>query len=220
MGKDKWEQIYESALKLFKKFGPKKVSIDMIVTQAAVGKGTFYNYYKNKEDLYEKIIDDIVDLGKEYMMELVEKYPDPKERLMIDFLNSLHFFWDKDGIVGNLMDGNTDFFIGKIDTTYLENTHRDMVAILFADIYDTVFQKDEKLLQFSMELFAFYKHAHYMRCMCKNEKEFEDFMTKLAYFFIEWIFSTYFRKMNSVEYAGYSSQVDYFIKKFQFFKKY
>jgi len=33
----------------------------MIVKDAGVAKGTFYLYYKNKEALYETIMDDVLD---------------------------------------------------------------------------------------------------------------------------------------------------------------
>ena len=41
-------------LKLFSKYWPKKVSIDSIIDEAKVWKWTFYKYFKNKTDFYEK----------------------------------------------------------------------------------------------------------------------------------------------------------------------
>lgn len=210
MSDNKWDLIFRSWLKLFKKHGPKKVSIDMIVNEAWVAKWTFYNYYENKIDLYETIIDDIIDKGKGYLSNLVKNYPEPKERLMIDFLNSLDFFCGKDSIIRNLMEENKDYHIGKISLEYLEEVHKEMISILFQDIIDDVFDESEILLAFSHDLFWFYKHAQHYRTWYKTDEEFRDFMTRLAYFFIEWLFSDYFQDLKNIEYKNYKPKLDEF----------
>ena len=53
----KEDLILESALELFLKFGYKKTNIDQIAKHAGIGKGTIYNYYKNKEVLFKTAAD-------------------------------------------------------------------------------------------------------------------------------------------------------------------
>jgi len=48
------EIIRQSAIKYFLRFGFKKSSVDEIAEDAGVGKGTVYNYFKNKQDLFTK----------------------------------------------------------------------------------------------------------------------------------------------------------------------
>lgn len=220
MVKDKWKLIYNSWVKLFKNFWPKKVSIDMIVKEAWVGKGTFYNYYENKEKLYEKIVSDIRSFWKKYVTILVNKYPDPKERLMVDLLNSLDLFNNKKSIIWNLMDENKDFYLWNIDWSYLEKAHREMVLILFNDISDDIFKNDDHLFRFSLDLFWFYKYANSLRCTYKSNEEFKNFMTKLAYFFVEWLFNKSFSKIKDINYENYLLQINDLKPSFKIFKKY
>lgn len=217
---DKWILIYESWLKLFKQYWPKKVSIDMIVKDADVGKGTFYNYYKNKEELYEIIVSDIIKHWKEYMGKLIKLFPDPKERLMIDFLNSLDFFCSNNGIIWNLMHWNKDFFLWNIDENFLDKTHKEMSKILFSDIIDNVFENDEELLSFCRDLFWLYKHATVVKHHFENDKDFKNFMAKLAYFFIEWIFDKKLKKIKDINYIDYNDKLEPFKWGFDFMKKY
>ncbi len=49
---DTRSKIRESAFNFFLRYGFKKTSIDEIAEDAAVGKGTVYNYFKNKEELF------------------------------------------------------------------------------------------------------------------------------------------------------------------------
>lgn len=218
--KDKQELIYNAAVELFKSHGPKKVSVDMIVKEAGVGKGTFYNYYKNKEDLYEQIFDFILSNGQKYMRMLVEKYPDPKERFMVDLINSLNFFCDRTSIIWNIMEGNPDYFIGKINEDYLEETHEKMLRILFSDSFDELFGGDRCILAFGKHIFMFYKHAQKMKPTFKSDEEFKDFMARLAKFMVEGIFNDWFKEISAVKYSDYEEQVKPFDGMFKFLKKY
>ena len=52
----KRERIIESALLLFAKYGYHGVCMDAVARDAKVAKGTLYNYFLSKEDLYDSII--------------------------------------------------------------------------------------------------------------------------------------------------------------------
>lgn len=212
--------IYEAGIKLFNIYWPRKVSVDMIVSEAGVGKGTFYNHYKNKEELYENMFDDIMDFWSSYMTMLVEKYPDPKERFMVDLLNSFEFFCDEWGIIGWLMEGNPDYFIWKINEEYLEETHKGMLKLLFFDVFDDLFKGNDKLQTFTRDMFMFYKHAQKMRNIYNTHEEFRDFMTKLAYFMVEGIFSESFKGISNITYEWYKAHIKPFNGKFQKIKKF
>lgn len=55
------KKIIESALKLFKQYGYKKVTIDEISKLANVSRMTFYNYFKNKKEAAIRVIDYVID---------------------------------------------------------------------------------------------------------------------------------------------------------------
>ena len=52
----KKEQIMESALLLFARYGYYEVCMDDVANNAIVAKGTIYNYFESKEDLFNSII--------------------------------------------------------------------------------------------------------------------------------------------------------------------
>ncbi|RPF54134.1 TetR/AcrR family transcriptional regulator [Aquisalibacillus elongatus] len=54
---DKKQQIIESSIKLFAKKGFHSTSVQQIVNEANVAKGSFYNYFESKEDLMVSIYD-------------------------------------------------------------------------------------------------------------------------------------------------------------------
>lgn len=217
---DKATLIYNSWRKLFRKFWPKKVTIDMIVEDAWIGKWTFYNYYKNKEDLYEKINSDIFDFAKKSKYKLVEEFPNPKERLIISFLNGLEFFCNKEGIIWNLVYWNTDYYLWKIDQEYLEEKHREIVSVLFSDINETIFENDIELMDFCRNLFWIYKHSIQIRDTFITEIEYKDFMTQLAYFFVEGIFSKKFKKIKEINYWDYCEKLKKIDNNLSFISKY
>lgn len=50
------DELCEKALKVFAQYGYKKTSLDDIAKESNVSKGTIYNYFKNKEDVYHQAI--------------------------------------------------------------------------------------------------------------------------------------------------------------------
>ena len=55
--KDTKKRILKASQELFSKFGYKKVSVDEIVYNANLAKGTFYIYFSSKESLYRELIE-------------------------------------------------------------------------------------------------------------------------------------------------------------------
>ncbi|MCR8634690.1 TetR/AcrR family transcriptional regulator [Paenibacillus radicis (ex Xue et al. 2023)] len=61
MGEDKKEGIIEAALKLFEEQGYHTTKVSDIVRVAGVAQGTFYLYFKSKEDLFRSIAESCLD---------------------------------------------------------------------------------------------------------------------------------------------------------------
>lgn len=62
---DRREEILKAATESFSLFGYRATTIDQVARHANVGKGTIYTFFKNKEDLFRKIVKDlIVDMVK------------------------------------------------------------------------------------------------------------------------------------------------------------
>ena len=126
---DKEKKILKSWIFLFSKFGFKKTSIDQIVKKAWIAKWTFYLYFKDKDELYEKIIFSILENWKEKMKILAESIKDPEERIFIKMIKSVIFF-RKNNLILNLVLWNQDFYSKKITPDFLEKMHNEMILNL------------------------------------------------------------------------------------------
>ncbi|MBP2026860.1 AcrR family transcriptional regulator [Acetoanaerobium pronyense] len=72
LSKEKKAQIYKIAIEEFADYSYEKVSITRIVEKAGIAKGSFYQYFENKKDLFMYIIDEIGKAKMESMTSLIE----------------------------------------------------------------------------------------------------------------------------------------------------
>jgi AcrR family transcriptional regulator len=75
------EKITEAALQLFEQKGYHAVTIDKIVKMSGTSKGTFYHYYKSKDELLYTIHDYFITYVVDKATEAYEKWQTPTERL-------------------------------------------------------------------------------------------------------------------------------------------
>jgi AcrR family transcriptional regulator len=61
------EQIISGALEAFSEIGYMKTTVNDITSRADVGHGTFYHYFKNKQDLLVTLVDDLAEKVDEYV---------------------------------------------------------------------------------------------------------------------------------------------------------
>lgn len=62
--KEKKSHIIRSAIKCFSKYGFDKTRMDDVVNESELSKGTLYNYFSSKEDLFQAIAEDSLNLLK------------------------------------------------------------------------------------------------------------------------------------------------------------
>jgi AcrR family transcriptional regulator len=183
--KNKQELIYKSWVKLFWKYWVKRVSIDMVVKEAWIAKWTFYLYYKNKEELYEHIMDDILEHWLIYMQDLVKSTPDIKERFYLHMIGSLGFF-QKNEIIKNLINWNPDYYIGKINDEYLSIKHIEFMKILSWNEFT-----DVKFISFVANIKGFFASIINNKNCFKTNDEFEDFVMNFAAVIVNGLFWDY-----------------------------
>lgn len=138
---DKQERIINAAMKEFVKSGYDKASTNEIVKDAQISKGSLFNYFSNKKDLYlflieyaVKIIEQIydeIDMNERDIFKRIsqvgfiklniqKKYP-----LVFDFLKSLRdeealeVKADTDQITGNMLDNGLKRIYQNIDWSKL-----------------------------------------------------------------------------------------------------
>lgn len=81
------EGLRETGRELFAQYGIRKTSISELTEAVGIGKGTFYQFYDSKEDLYVDILEQYTEtLIPQLLRESVQKYDDP-ERAITALLN-------------------------------------------------------------------------------------------------------------------------------------
>lgn len=78
----KFESLKGAALKVFLRKGFHNCRIEDIIEEASVGKGTFYLYFENKEDLVQKLVDQFIEEVKQVLnwaQDLLMESRDPAE---------------------------------------------------------------------------------------------------------------------------------------------
>lgn len=184
--KDKKIKLFDAGLKLFNQYWIKKVSIDMIVKEAGVAKGTFYLYYKNKQELYEYIIFHILDVAKWKISQCKTLHSDIKSRLLYDFMWSYDFLQSYK-IFHEILSWNELYFSWEINDEYLQNIFIDFLKLILQ------WEINEKTIDYKMlsRLIGLFNHLSNMQSCFKTKESFEQYKLYFAAIFIEGFFSDY-----------------------------
>jgi len=175
--------IIEAWIKLFWKFWPRRTSVDQIVKEARVAKGTFYLYFKNKEELYKEIIDNYFNDWEKIIIKLINDIPNIKERLVKKMILSLDFF-ENNEIMRNIIFWNEDYVFWKINKEYVVNKHLKLLNIMFDDI-DSI---DCNLIS---RIMWFYLNVIKTKSQFKNDEEYNTFVLQFAWIIANGLFSDY-----------------------------
>lgn len=105
--KEKENKISEAAMSSFREKGIEPTSIRDIMNRTGLGLGTFYNYFKDKKDLEQKIVLDIL-TELFYEAESTCQGDDPKKRY-ISFINYIIDYLVKDPLELRLILSNLNW---------------------------------------------------------------------------------------------------------------
>jgi AcrR family transcriptional regulator len=86
--KEKKSQILRSAIKCFSKYGFDKTRMEDIVNESELSKGTLYNYFSSKEDLFQAIAEDSLNL---LYLQLTNTFTKNRE----DIISNTERFYDE-----------------------------------------------------------------------------------------------------------------------------
>ena len=75
------KSILESARRLFARFGPKKTTVDEIAQEAGIGKATLYYYFRDKNELFLKVIKQEAEELIYRMEQAIVEYENPELKL-------------------------------------------------------------------------------------------------------------------------------------------
>jgi len=78
---DKQAHILQSAQILFAQFGLKNVTTDSIAREARVSKATIYKYFRNKREIFDRVVHDEIDALLSRIREAVEAEKSAEKKL-------------------------------------------------------------------------------------------------------------------------------------------
>jgi AcrR family transcriptional regulator len=81
MGTDKRETLFAVGERLFSRNGYRDVSVEEIAGSAGLGTGSFYSFFRTKEELYAAILDRLEKRGAEEAERHVGKFNSPMNKL-------------------------------------------------------------------------------------------------------------------------------------------
>lgn len=95
--------IFESAVKVFSNYGYTGATMDEIVNVAGVAKGSLYYHFKSKEELFNFIIEEGINLISEEVNEATKDIDNPLERIETVARVQLKYVYDHKDFIKVIM---------------------------------------------------------------------------------------------------------------------
>ncbi len=100
------EQILEAAAKVFNEMGYHRAKIGDIAAQAGVGKGTIYEYFSSKKELFEEALFHVLEVFFSKTVEDMNDIQDPTQKLK-GIIVRQNLLLKKSGHIGNMVMKNS-----------------------------------------------------------------------------------------------------------------
>ncbi|MFB5285078.1 TetR/AcrR family transcriptional regulator [Peribacillus sp. Hz7] len=127
-GEKTQEKILRTSLKLFSEKGFDKVTVDEIVKKSGTSKGSFYQHFSAKSDIFLVRFTEVDD----YYLEVFHSFPkdmDPLEKLFIFIQKLMRFLEEEMG--KDLMKVIYSAALNSKEHTYFLNSNRSLFQIIF-----------------------------------------------------------------------------------------
>ena len=132
--------IYDSLLtigkEMFATYGIKKTTVDDVVVEAGISKGTFYKFFKSKEDFFQKIFELEVRVGRQKMASLLSEHSqDPRECLK-SFINNYIGSIEKNTLFQKtvLQNGNMPGLKSMVTEEIIQKRREEWIGLLSAHV--------------------------------------------------------------------------------------
>ncbi len=102
------DAILDAAMKIFLTNGYEGTSVRMILEEANVATGSFYHFFKSKEDLFEKVVERFLYLYTEQFAAIAA--------------DDTHSFWEQLDLLMELLGSNTRLYFGRLQADQLHWT--------------------------------------------------------------------------------------------------
>lgn len=168
---DKKSKLLTAATRIFARKGYQNASIDEIVAEASVAKGTFYNYFKSKEDIFLALISDGTDRLSQQMLDEANKHSEPTQKVRAIIMSQYTFFKLNLDIC-RVMLSEIWRFESRWKQKYFAKRNRFIQAMeqaLSAGQKSDIFSKDIDIKTASIAIFGTVAISA-LDCMASNEK--------------------------------------------------
>lgn len=164
----KRSEIMEAACSIFSEKGFRDTTLDEIATTAEFGKGTIYNYFDNKEDIYSAIIHDVSNNLSNIFKEADSVSTDVKD-FITNYTRLLfkYCFSNKDAFiiyVREIVHFTTDIFIS--DRTIINERHEDVKNLLIKKFESGMRKKEFKRFD-PVKLTLLFEHLIFPFILCQ-----------------------------------------------------
>jgi len=141
-------EIIKAALQIFAQKGYKATTLDEIAEKSEFGKGTIYNYFSSKEEIYTEIITSVIeqhqiiirkidektvtlhDFVEELLAGLIRFSRENKESFLLLLFTEIHQSFTASTEISRIMDNNkqkmTEFFVQKASKAIENKEIRDV----------------------------------------------------------------------------------------------
>ena len=157
-GEKRKQELLEIAYRLFISKGYENTSVDDIITEAGMAKGTYYYYFTSKEQTLEEVIEMMIDKETESAAAFLEA-PIPIEQKMIGIISSIRPSAEEEPIEGALMQPENIIMHQKIKKKLVEKVVPLLVKVTEEGVEQGIFNCDNipervrMMLLLSNELF-------------------------------------------------------------------
>ncbi len=180
--KEKAEIIRNAAIHEFKRVSPVEASINRIVQEADISRGSFYTYFEDKYDLLKWLMGDFIGNYRRFYVEGLKEQNGNIWIVLEQVLESTIKWLDEQGlveIVANMVKGNQfaehmvssaprECEIAKENRKYLDVMYEN----LDREYCNLEMEEFEELMRMHMATLIFSLRTHY-----KNEKSLEEIKT-------------------------------------------
>lgn len=175
--KERRKDIMEMASMLFLSKGYEETSVNMIVEQLGVAKGTFYHYFKSKEDILEAVLENYLNqYAEDIKLFLVSSSINAYEKLMFVLKNILSNTQGPEHLTKHVEDSKNNRLHQMLDEKFYEKFYPIIVEILKQGTKENIFKlkHPEEITQILLLGIRAYMHIH-----IPNFKDQQYMTTKL-----------------------------------------
>jgi AcrR family transcriptional regulator len=90
MKEDTRQKIVDVSLSLFSRYGLGNTKITDIIKYSGISKGTFYNYFRSKEEIFLTILEREIDRNESALKAALDEQADPYKKLTVFFVFSVN----------------------------------------------------------------------------------------------------------------------------------